>query len=339
MISPAHCMNSNRTRPISRQRLLFGLAFIVLGVAISIWSNRSRYFGPNVGNEVILYCAQDQMFAEPVLEAFTRETGIRLRSIYDSEAVKTVGLANRLIAEKDRPACDVFWGNESLRTRQLAARGVFGTNAIVGANGRGWIEFGSRSRRIIINPSLLSPEDAPASLIELTNARWAGRISLAFPLFGTTSTHFLALRSVWGEAAWEEWCTALMANRPFIEEGNAHVVRRIGRGEAWIGLTDSDDITAGHREGWRVERLSITSDMLIIPNTLAAVRPMAPDSPAVALINFLTSHQTRELLMQSGALESADIPPASEGWLTPDWDQVLESMDEGTESMRRIFRR
>lgn len=324
---------------------MFGLAFIVLGIAISFWSNRDRYFPSSEGEgksekgEVILYCAQDQMFAEPVLAAFTRETGIRVRSIYDSEAVKTVGLANRLIAEMDRPACDLFWGNESLRTRQLAARGVFGTNTIAGANGKPWVEFGSRSRRIIINPSLLPPEDAPTSLIELTNARWAGRISLAFPLFGTTSTHFLALRSVWGEAAWEEWCTALMANRPFVEEGNAHVVRRIGRGEAWIGLTDSDDITAGQREGWKVEPLSITRDMLFIPNTLAAVRPMAPDNPTVSLINYLTSPATRELLMKSGALESADIPPATEGWLAPNWDNVLATIDDGTEAMRRIFRR
>src|SRR5256885_12959964 len=44
---------------------------------------------------------------------------------YDSEAVKTVGLANRLLAERAHPQCDVFWSNEEMRTRQLAGQDVF----------------------------------------------------------------------------------------------------------------------------------------------------------------------------------------------------------------------
>ena len=35
-----------------------------------------------------------------------------VRAVYDSEAVKTVGLVNRLIAEKANPQCDLFWNNE-----------------------------------------------------------------------------------------------------------------------------------------------------------------------------------------------------------------------------------
>ena len=33
-------------------------------------------------------------------------------------------LANRLIAEKSRPQCDLFWNNEELRTVQLVEAGV-----------------------------------------------------------------------------------------------------------------------------------------------------------------------------------------------------------------------
>jgi len=65
-------------------------------------------------NQVVAYCAQDQDYAEPVFRDFERETGIRVRAVYDSEAVKTVGLANRLLAERSHPQCDVFWGNQAL---------------------------------------------------------------------------------------------------------------------------------------------------------------------------------------------------------------------------------
>src|SRR5439155_1664106 len=82
--------------------------------------------------------SQDQVYAEPILKEFEQQTGIEVRAVYDSESVKTVGLVNRLIAEKGRPQCDLFWNNEDLRTRQLAAMGVF----------EKWAAAGYRSRRI-----------------------------------------------------------------------------------------------------------------------------------------------------------------------------------------------
>ena len=91
---------------------------------------------------VVIYTSQDQQFAEPILAEFTRQTGIKVSAVYDSEAVKTVGLANRLLAEASHPQCDVWWSNEALRTWQLARRGVLDANTLV--------EFGFRSRRIVI---------------------------------------------------------------------------------------------------------------------------------------------------------------------------------------------
>ncbi len=134
-------------------------------------------------DQVIAYCAQDQEYAEPILAEFTKQTGIRVRAVYDNEAVKTVGLANRLLAERPHPQCDVFWGNEEMRTRQLAAQGVFRET-------NGWAAVGYRSRRIVINTNQLSLAAAPQSLLELTNAIWRGKVALAYPQFGTTGDAF-----------------------------------------------------------------------------------------------------------------------------------------------------
>src|SRR5438128_2242010 len=49
-------------------------------------------------NEVVVYTSQDQVYAEPILKKFERQAGIRVRAVYDSEAIKTVGLVNRLLA-------------------------------------------------------------------------------------------------------------------------------------------------------------------------------------------------------------------------------------------------
>ena len=85
------------------------LIAVLTAVTLSVVSCRRN----TAADEVILYCAQDQNYAEPILQQFEQETGIRVKTVYDSEAVKTVGLANRLLAERDRPQCDIFWGNEA----------------------------------------------------------------------------------------------------------------------------------------------------------------------------------------------------------------------------------
>ena len=77
---------------------------------------------------LVAYVSQDQVYAEPILAQFTRETGIAVRAVYDSEAVKTSGLVNRLLAERQHPQCDLFWNNESLRTQQLVERGLIASN-------------------------------------------------------------------------------------------------------------------------------------------------------------------------------------------------------------------
>src|SRR5262245_59008302 len=79
----------------------------------------------NSRSQVVAYCAQDQVYAESIFHDFEKQTGIRVRAVFDSEAVKTVGLANRLLAERSHPRCDVFWGNEEMRTRQMADQYVF----------------------------------------------------------------------------------------------------------------------------------------------------------------------------------------------------------------------
>ena len=279
---------------------------------------------------VIVYCAQDQVFAEPLLAEFTRQTGIKARAVFDSEAVKTVGLANRLLAEKDHPQCDVFWGNEELRTRQLAAQGVFrATN--------GFTMFGFRSRRIVINTNKVSLAEAPRTLAELTNATWRGKVALAYPMFGTTATHFLALRQRWRDAAWQQWCRALQANKPFLVDGNSVVLKLVGQGEAWVGLTDSDDIAGGIREGLPLAAMPVTPETLLIPNTVAVVQGAPHAAEAERLSQFLQRPELAERLVKEAALEGTQTGQPQ--GLQVDWEALLRDLDAGTATMRDIFLR
>ena len=283
-------------------------------------------------DQVIAYCAQDQEYAEAIFRDFEKATGIKVRPVYDNEAVKTVGLANRLVAERTHPQCDVFWGNEELRTRQLAAQNVFRET-------NGWAGFGYRSRRIVINTNHLSLASAPRFLLDLTNETWRGKLALAYPQFGTTAAHFHALRQHWGDQTWQAWCRALAANKPFLVDGNSVVVKVVGRGEAWIGLTDSDDIAAGQREGLAVVPLPMTEETLLIPNTVGVVRGAPHPEAAQRLFEYLQKRGVAEQLVAAKALEGVSASEVSAPTLKVNWTALLADLEGTTATLSKIFLR
>ena len=275
---------------------------------------------------VIVYTSQDQEYAEPIFNNFTKQTGIKVLPVYDNEAAKTVGLVNRLIAEKNNPQCDVFWNNEELRTRQLARDGVVKSN---------WVAFGVRTRRLVVNTNLLPLARAPYDVLALTNKEYFGKVALAYPLFGTTSAHVLALREHLGQIGWENWCRTLAANKPFVVDGNSVVVKMVGKGEALLGLTDSDDVLAGQHDGLPVNSILLGQDGFAISNT-AAVVANAPHSVAARnLINYLQSPKVLSELQKAGAIE----PDSQTNAMHVDWNILLATQNTNLEFLKGLFLR
>jgi iron(III) transport system substrate-binding protein len=282
---------------------------------------------------VVVYTSQDEVYAEPILKDFEKQTGIEVKTVFDSEAVKTVGLVNRLLQEKSNPQCDVFWNNEEFRTRQLASRGVF-------RDTDPWAALGYRTRRMVINTNLIKPADAPREWSDVTNKIWSRKVALAYPLFGTTSTHFQALRQLWGDAAWQSWCRALVANDPFVVDGNSVVVKQVTRGEACIGLADSDDIADAQKEGAPILALPVTPETLFIPNTVAVIKNCPHPEAAQRLFMYLRDRKISERLVDAHALEGATLDPAAAAaGLKVNWDQLLRDLEPATEETRQIFLR
>ena len=186
-------------------------------------------------------------------------------------------------------------------SRHLAETGALDTNA--------WAKAGYRTRRLIVNTNFVSLADAPKTLAELTAPKWAGKVAMAYPVYGTTAAHMVALRQLWGDARWHEWCKGLAANRPFVVDGNSVVVRLVGNGEAWIGLTDSDDVAAGARNQLPIVSLPVTAEFLTISSSVGIVRGAPHRAEAEAFYKFALSHDTINRLIKENALEG--ITPAA----------------------------
>src|SRR5688500_995373 len=100
-------------RPLTRRCLLAGGVAAVAGC-------RKRA----ASDAVTVYCSLDEPYSRPIFDAFTRETGLSVRPIFDTEATKSRGLAQRILAEVKSPLADVFWSSEVLQMVLLAERGA-----------------------------------------------------------------------------------------------------------------------------------------------------------------------------------------------------------------------
>jgi iron(III) transport system substrate-binding protein len=311
------------------RQLKRGIALVTILLASIFFGQVTKVLGKDAS--VVIYTSQDQVFADPIFKEFEKQTGIKVRAVFDSEAVKTVGLANRLLAESSHPQCDVFWSNEEFRTRQLASRNIFReTNS--------WAAMGYRTRRLVVNTNLLPIAKAPHTFSEATNQIWRGKVALAYPLFGTTATHFMALRQTWGEAQWQTWCHALVVNKPMVVDGNSVVVKMVGGGEAWFGFTDSDDIAAGQKDGLPIVELPVCDETLFIPNTIGVVRNSPHPAEAERLFQYLQSPAVLQRLIKEDALESAQLPKSGMG-LKVDWNKLVEDQAVATAELEKIFLR
>ncbi len=308
------------------------LTILIIGILTYFFLALISYFESKTPS-VVVYASQDEVFAEPIFKDFEKQTGIRVLPVYDSEAVKTVGLANRLLAEASHPQCDVFWNNEELRTRELAARNVFRET-------NGWELLGYRSRRMVVNTNLLPLDKAPHCFSDATNEMWRGKVALAYPLFGTTATHFLTLRQAWGDARWQAWCRALAANKPLLVDGNSVAAKLVATGEAWFGFADSDDIASEIHDGKPVVELPMCDETLIVHNTAGVVRDAPHPLAAQRLFDYLQTREVQEQLVKGQALESAQPEETtSDPHLKVDWSSLLGDTDAGTEEMKAIFLR
>jgi len=293
-------------------RLFFLLTALTLFSLASC--NRSN---PGSG-EVVVYCSTDEEYAAQVFDRFTRETGIRVSAVYDTESSKTVGLYQRLRAERRRPQADVFWNAELCRTIQLADDGLAADISRLVPNdlpkkwvdpaGR-WAAFGLRARIILYNTRQVASAEAPRSLEALTLPRWRGRVVMANPLFGTTATHTSALYSTLGDHRAEALLRGLKENGIRLVEGNSAVRDLVARGGAAVGLTDTDDALGGIEDGLPLaftlpdqelgagpERLEGGSGAFVIPNSVMMVAGGPHRAEAERFVSFLLRPEVEEIL-------------------------------------------
>src|ERR1700689_79042 len=220
---------------MNRAKLIF-LSIILTSSCVALAACGSSGHGRA---EITLYNGQHEQTTARLAQAFERESGIKVNVRSGDEAT----LGNQIIQEGSSSPADVFYSEntpvlEALRERGLLAPVDPTTLAAVpsrddSAQGD-WVGVSARVAVLVYNTSQLKSSQLPASILELGEPRWKGKVG-----FAPSETDFQPLiTSVvkrYGQARAERWLKGLQANsKPYPD--NETVVAQVNNGESAIGL-------------------------------------------------------------------------------------------------------
>jgi iron(III) transport system substrate-binding protein len=306
--------------------LLLLLAAIIVAVLWRVWE-------PASADTVVVYVSHDEVFSEPILKDFERDTGIRVKAVFDTEETKSAGVMNRLLAEKPNPQADVYWANEPIRAEVLRQQGVSAAYRSPSADGIPrqfidpagyWTGFSARARVLIVKRGLA---DAPASIRDYAEPRFRGKTVLANPLFGTTTAHMAALFTVWGDERARAFLDALHRNDVRVSASNGDSADQVARGSYQFALVDSDDVHSRQKQGQPVEVVYPDQEAgglgcFIVPNAVLLVKGAPHPEAGKKLIDYLLSRETEKKLAFSDAAQI----PLHPGVATPPGVRRLETL-------------
>ena len=283
-------------------------------------------------HSVTVYVSEDQVFSEPLLKDFEKQTGIKVNAIYDTEESKSTGVMNRLIAEKNNPQADVYWANEPIRAEVLRQKGILAPYQSPNAEGIPkqfiqkafyWTGFSARVRLMVVQEEL-TPK--PSSLLDYANPQFKAKGVIANPLFGTTTAHMAALFTLWGEEKTKAFLTQLKANQTAISTSNGESADFVASKRYAFALVDSDDAVSRQKEGKKItfiypDQKENEVGAFVVPNAVMLLKNAPHIQQGKQLIDYLLSKESEAKLAQA---DCAQIP-LHQGVLAP---KALKTLTE-----------
>jgi len=290
----------------------------LLCVFVSLWlmllSGCERTGSTSSPTQVTLYCSVDEVYAKPIIHDLEKKTGLKINVLYDTEAAKTAGLANRIRAERNRPQGDVFWSSALLQTLLLKREGLLQPYKSPAAKDipaafkdptGAWTGMGVRARVLVRYGDIGLP---PRSLEDLAKPEW--KLSgISNPQFGTASDWVAALATRWGVPKTLSYFRALKKNGVQILPGNSVVADRVGAGTLDAGVTDSDDYLAQKHKGGEIIciddsellwgqklREPKATNAVLVPGSVALLKGAPHPAAAQRLLDALVAVETERRL-------------------------------------------
>jgi iron(III) transport system substrate-binding protein len=185
-----------------------------------------------------LYSAQHEPMTEALVEGFEEENGAEVEVRYGEDE----GLASQIEQEGDSSPADVVLTEntpplEALAGEDLLAEVDPSTLAEVPARYSSptghWVGVAARETVLVYNPELVSPDELPASILDLAEPAWKSKLAIA-PSEPDFVPIVSAIEKLEGEGAAKAWLEGFAANAKHYNDN-----------EGIIAAVDSGQIAAG----------------------------------------------------------------------------------------------
>ncbi|MGH2653179.1 MAG: iron ABC transporter substrate-binding protein [Actinomycetota bacterium] len=231
--------------PNVRRVLLPILIVVLLGAACARDTDPPESEGDESSatpTTITVYSGRDEEFIGPLFERFQEDTGHTLEVRYGDSAE----LAAQILEEGDASPADVFVSQDAGSLGAVAQAGLF--TPIDGEildrvdprfrSPEGlWVGASGRARVLAYNTELVSEQELPGSVFQLTDPEWKGRIGFP-PTNGSFQAFVAAMIVTDGEDATREFLEGLAANDPVLYEDNSTTVLGVADGEVDVGLVN-----------------------------------------------------------------------------------------------------
>ncbi len=192
--------------------------------------------------DITLYSGRAQAQVKPLLEEFTRETGLDVAVRYGASAE----LAAQIAEEGANSRADLFWSQDAGALGAVGRHGLFApapAEAAASIDPRfkaddgTWVGVTGRARVVVYNSEKVPSGDLPSTVFALTDPKWRGRLAVA-PTNGSFQAFVTAMRLQAGDDRTREWLRGIKANDPRIYESNDLIVRAVNDGQVDLGLVN-----------------------------------------------------------------------------------------------------
>ena len=298
----------------------------ILAVALGLASAGLAATGE--GAEVMVYSARAHYGQEPAMEAFTKKTGIAVKSFGGESGP----LFERLKAEGDKTPADVLISVDAGNLWNAARAGLLGKvdspeiQANIPAHLRDpesrWVGLTVRARTIMYNTKKVKPEEL-STYEALGDPKWKGRLCLRSSTHIYNQSLLATMIKRYGEAKAESIVKGWVANNPTLIQGDTKVLEAVAAGQCDVALTNSyylgrilaKDATFPVAAFWANQ--STTGTHVNISG--AGVTTHAKNrAEAIKLIEFLTSPEAQQMFADANfeypANPQAGVNPVIAKW-------------------------
>ncbi len=218
--------------------ILMGLLIAILALA-----GCNDAAGGEEEGALVVYSARNENFVDDLLNKFEEDTGIQVQALHGGETI-----VNRVKEEANNVQADVFISNDIGALEHLRIDGLLepierddfgGIEEQYRGEDNSWIALSARTRVLMYNKDLITEEEMPKNIWDLTDPQYQDEFAITRGGNGGMIGHVSALRNEWGDEQTMEWIEGVKDNAGAILQGHGDIRRAVGAGEFKFGLVNN----------------------------------------------------------------------------------------------------